>query len=198
MPWPERLLSVDIDTPCGLLEMHTTHIPPGVTNGWIKIEMLEGIYRGLAQPSPTPRVLCGDFNTPQPEPPTGEVVTWGQRFNRQGMAVIRMHVRGGSGCRWDRGERQELLGLAADDLPDVYRQLHGYGTPAYSWYPRRKDLHRQAQMMGRRFDHCFASAALNPMSCMYLQAFRVSGLSDYAALEAVFSPTRPSGDRTKP
>jgi hypothetical protein len=37
VPWPERILSVDIATSCGLLEMHTTHIPPGVTNGWIKI-----------------------------------------------------------------------------------------------------------------------------------------------------------------
>jgi exonuclease III len=189
VPWPERILSVDIETPCGPLEMHTTHIPPGVTNGWIKIEMLEGVYAGLAHPSTSPRMLCGDFNTPQLELPTGEVVTWGQRLNRQGVAVIRTPIRGGSGCRWDRGERQVLLGLAAYDLHDVYRQLHGYGTPAYSWYPRRKDLHRQAQMMGRRFDHCFASASLHPVSCTYLQAFRVSGLSDHAALEAVCSPS---------
>jgi hypothetical protein len=35
--WPERMISVDIATPCGPLEMHTTHIPPGVTHGWIKI-----------------------------------------------------------------------------------------------------------------------------------------------------------------
>jgi hypothetical protein len=28
VPWPERLLSVGIDTPYGLLELHTTHIPP--------------------------------------------------------------------------------------------------------------------------------------------------------------------------
>jgi hypothetical protein len=48
VPWPERMLSVNLETPWGLLEMHTTHIPPGVTNGWIKIEMLEGLYRGLA------------------------------------------------------------------------------------------------------------------------------------------------------
>jgi endonuclease/exonuclease/phosphatase family metal-dependent hydrolase len=189
VPWPERMLSADIETPWGSVEVHTTHIPPGVTNGWIKIEMLEGLYAGLAHPSTTPRLLCGDFNTPQLERPTGEVVTWGQRLNRKGIAVIRQHMRGGEGVRWDRGERHVLQGLAAYDLHDVYRTLHGYATQAYSWCPYRKDPHRQARLMGRRFDHCFASGSLNPVSCMYLHGFRESGLSDHAALEVVFSPS---------
>jgi exonuclease III len=137
--WHERIVSVDLETPSGPLEMHTTHIPPGVTNGWIKIEMLEGLYAGLARPSPIPRILCGDFNTPQLELPTGEVMTWGQRLNSKGVAVIRQHIRGGEGVCWDRGERQVLQGLASYDLHDVYRRLHGYATPAYSWYPRRRD-----------------------------------------------------------
>jgi exonuclease III len=81
-----------------------------------------------------------------------------------------------------------LQGLAAFDLSDVYRRLHGNARPAYSWYPVRKDPHRQIQMIGRRFDHCFASASLRPASCTYLQTFRESGLSDHAALEVVFSP----------
>jgi endonuclease/exonuclease/phosphatase family metal-dependent hydrolase len=189
VPWPERLLSVGIDTPYGLLELHTTHIPPGVTNGWIKIEMLEGLYAGLAHPSIVPRVLCGDFNTPQLERPTGEIVTWGQRINAKGAAVIRQHLRGGEGARWDRGERQILQGLAAYDLHDVYRQLHGYATPGSSWYPHREDRHRQARLIGRRFDHVFASASLHPVSCRYLQASREAGLSDHAALDVVFSPS---------
>jgi exodeoxyribonuclease III len=188
VPWPERILSVNLETSWGLLELHTTHILPGVTNGWIKIQMLEGLYRGLAHASTTSRLLCGDFNTPQLERSTGEVVTWGQRINRKGVAVIRQHIRGGQGARWDRGERQVLQGLASYDLHDVYRRLHGYTMQAYSWYPQRKDPHRQAQMMGRRFDHGFASASLHPVSCTYLQAFRESGLSDHAVLEIVFTP----------
>jgi exonuclease III len=187
VPWPERILSVNLETPWGLLEMHTTHIPPDVTNDWIKIEMLEGLYARLAHPSAIPRVLCGDFNTPQLERSTGEVVTWGQRLNSKGLAMIRQHLRRGESARWDQGERQVLLGLAAYDLHDVYRRLHGYTMQAYSWYPYRKDPHRQAQMMGRRFDHGFASASLYPVSCSYLQMFRESGLSDHAALEVVFS-----------
>jgi exonuclease III len=130
--------------------------------------MLEGLYAGLAHPSIIPRVLCGDFNTPQLERPTGEIVTRGQRINTKGVAVIRRHLRGGEGVHWDRGERQILQGLAADDLHDVYRQLHGYATPGASWYPHRKDPHRQARLIGRRFDQVFASASLHPMSCRYL------------------------------
>jgi exonuclease III len=189
VPWPERILSVDIAMPWGPLEMHTTHIPPGVTNNWIKIEMLEGVYGGLAHPSTTSRILCGDFNTPQLERPTGEIVTWGQRITHQGIAVIPQHMRGGEGARWDRGERQVLQGLATYDLHDAYRWLYGYTTPAYSWYIVRKDPLQQARLVGRRFDHCFASAALRPVSCTYLQTFRESGLSDHAALELVFSPS---------
>jgi endonuclease/exonuclease/phosphatase family metal-dependent hydrolase len=105
VPWPERILSMDIDTPSGPVEVYITHIPPGVTNGWIKIEMLEGLYTALAHPSTTSRILCGDFNTPQLERSTGEIVTWGQRINSTRVAVIRKHIRGGEGARWDRGER---------------------------------------------------------------------------------------------
>lgn len=36
IPWPERVLSVEINSPVGLIECHTTHIPPGTSNGWIK------------------------------------------------------------------------------------------------------------------------------------------------------------------
>jgi exonuclease III len=128
--------------------MHTSHIPPGVTNGWIKIQMLEGVYSALAHPSTTLRILCGDFNTPQLELPTGEVITWGQRINSKGVAVMRKNIRGGAGCRWDQGERQVLLRLATSDLHDVYRRRHGYATQAYSWYPHRKAPHRQARLMG--------------------------------------------------
>ena len=31
--WPERLLSADVATPSGPLLLHTTHIPPGSSNG---------------------------------------------------------------------------------------------------------------------------------------------------------------------
>jgi hypothetical protein len=159
-----------------------------MTNGWIKIDMLEGLYTALAYPSTTSRLLCGDFNTPQLERSTGEMVTWEQRINSKGAAVIRQHIRGAAGSCWDRGDRQTLLGLAAYDLPDISRRLHGYERQACSWYPVRKDPQRQACLIGRRFEHLLASTALMPESRTYLQIFRASALSDHAALEAVLLP----------
>ena len=52
-------------TPTGDFIIHTTHIPPGSSNGWIKVAMLEAVSTVVGEPAPTPRVLCGDFNVPQ-------------------------------------------------------------------------------------------------------------------------------------
>ncbi|MFP7296874.1 endonuclease/exonuclease/phosphatase family protein [Neobacillus niacini] len=49
IPWPERFLSVMVHTPLLPVMVHTTHIPPGSSNGWIKIEMLEGIFQTLVE-----------------------------------------------------------------------------------------------------------------------------------------------------
>src|SRR5262245_7158519 len=47
VPWPERILSALLESPWGTIEVHTTGIPPGVSNGWLKVDMLEGIYARL-------------------------------------------------------------------------------------------------------------------------------------------------------
>ncbi|MCI0392387.1 MAG: endonuclease/exonuclease/phosphatase family protein [Acidobacteria bacterium] len=181
VPWPERILSAEINTPWSSIDIHTTHIPPGATNFWIKIEMLEGLYQGLAGNTQRPRILCGDLNTPKEERPDGEVITWGQRINKEDKAVIRKRIRGNSGKRWDEGERNVLKGLANYDLKDVYRLVHGYERQEFSWYAKRKGL-----TIGRRFDHIFCSSSLNPVICEYLHEFREMGLSDHSAIEACF------------
>jgi len=96
VPWKERVLSAKVITPMGNIELHTTHIPPGSSNGWIKIEMLEGIYKRLARQTKIPRILCGDFNAPQEERPSGEVLTWAQRISARGDVQYRKH-RGNGG-----------------------------------------------------------------------------------------------------
>jgi endonuclease/exonuclease/phosphatase family metal-dependent hydrolase len=63
VPWPERILAATIAVPGCQLELYTTHIPPGSTNYWIKVEMLEGLYAALASTPRGPRILCGDFNS---------------------------------------------------------------------------------------------------------------------------------------
>ena len=76
IPWKERVLSASIDSPYGMVEFHTTHIPPGCSNEWIKIETLEGIYKRLAINTIGYRILCGDFNTPKEEKLDGTVIVW--------------------------------------------------------------------------------------------------------------------------
>jgi exodeoxyribonuclease III len=182
VPWPKRILAATIAGPGCQLELYTTHIPPGSTNYWIKVEMLEGLYAALASTPRGPRILCGDFNTPQLERPNGEIVTWAQGMDEQGRVVLWERFRGGSGARWDAAERNVLEGLARFDLADVYRSLHGYVVYDCSWYLRRKGT-----VVGRRFDHVFAAACLRPMRCEYLHAFREAALSDHSPMEVVFA-----------
>jgi exonuclease III len=163
VPWPERILSVVINSPCGNMHFYTTHIPPGVSNGWKKIAMLEGIFKGLAHKSRVPRILCGDFNTPREETSDGRVITWDRE-----------------GSRWDQGERNVLVGLSEFDLTDVFRYRHGYKVQEYSWYSRPH--------IGRRVDHVFAShSLLNNVKCRYIHSFREEHLSDHSALRVDFA-----------
>jgi len=178
IPWPERVLSALVHTPNLSIELHTTHIPPGSSNGWIKIETFEGLFAGLAKASERPRILTGDFNTPQAELSNGTVVTWAQRLTERGVKT-KARFRGGDGHRWDLGERNILVGLDPYDLHDVFRQLHGYERQEASWYTRNGT--------GRRFDHIFASMALDVRECDYIHGVREEGLSDHSPILAVFA-----------
>lgn len=113
----------------------------------------------------------------------GTVITWGQRIGNSDAVEIEVSVRGGPGEQWAVAERSVLIRLAAHDLGDVFRRLHGYGVSEFSWR-----LKRHGEFTDRRFDHVFASAALNPVACRYLHAWRESGLSDHSSLEVVFAP----------
>jgi exonuclease III len=165
IPWEERVLSASIESPFGRVHLHTTHIPPGSTNGWIKIETLEGIYKRLSVKSKFSRILCGDFNTPKEETDDGKIITWGT-----------------VNTRWDLGERNVLEGLTEFGLKDVYRYQHGYGVQDFSWYAKPQ--------IGRRFDHIFASSSLlNKVKCRYIHSLRQKKLSDHSAIMADFVMT---------
>jgi len=187
IPWPERVLSALIDSPWGTIELHTTHLPNGANHGWIKIDTFEGIYQRLTRTGEHPRLLCGDFNAPQAERPMDEVITWGQDILATGEVVCEGTWRDSAGredtsARWDAAERSVLTDLASFDLPDIYRQIHGYTAQEYSWY-----WTGQGREIGRRFDHIFATPALDARECRYLHDFRTEGLSDHAPIEAVFA-----------
>jgi exonuclease III len=168
-PYPERVLSIVAEAPIGEIEVHNVHVPPATRNGLVKIETFEAISYMLARPSSRHRILCGDFNSPVYESAEGDVVT-----------AAESHPEWLE--RWDTGERSVLTGLAAHDLSDIFRGLHGYDRQDASWVfhtrARRKAAHR--------FDHVFASASLNAIHCDYHHEWRESGLSDHSPIEAVF------------
>jgi exonuclease III len=180
--WREKVLSLLIDTPLGELALHTVHVPNGSDYDWAKVRVLQAVYAGLS----TRRwhrhtVLCGDFNTPQCELPSGQIITWAQYENSDGRYRLARQISGRSGLQWDTAERNILSGLEVFGMRDVFRSLHGYQVEACSWVARRKALVRP-----RRFDHIFASDTLRTIRCEYLTAWREDGLSDHAAIEAVF------------
>ena len=162
VPNSELVLSTNVGHPEMPIEFHCIHIPNGSDHGWEKIESFEGVYEGLAMKSDIPRVLCGDFNSPKEELPTGEIIPWRNTDER-----------------WANGELSVISGLAGFDLGDVYRKLHGYPPNSFSWYAR--------DGTGRRFDHIFASHSLGPTECDYIQGWRLDRLSDHSAIEAVFT-----------
>jgi exonuclease III len=186
LPWPERLLSVLLDTPGGPVELHNVYVPIGYGGRGLDLRTptLQGLYAGLARPSSRPRILCGDLNLPQHELPDGTIITFGQTRRKNGIFAIThaaMHA----------SELKILRDLAAFDLCDVYRALHGYTPQEKSWF-------HPVSGNGFRLDHILASRALRPAECRYLDHFRAAPpgtwetfpfaqLSDHAAIEAAFA-----------
>ncbi|MDQ6631085.1 MAG: hypothetical protein M3Y82_04915, partial [Verrucomicrobiota bacterium] len=180
-PWPEKVLSVTVNTSQGTIEIHTVHFPNGSNHGWTKIDMFEAIYTMLACNAKDHRILCGDFNSPLDETTDGQIRTFGQVTKApDGRYIITKKYE-----RWDMGERNVMEGLRRYDLQDVFRSIHGYKKEAFSHYTNNR-----GNRIGRRFDHIFASDSLNVVKCEYLNRLRCPELSDHAPIEAVFNPNQ--------
>lgn len=173
VPWPERILSAQVAAPADPIIVHATHVPPGASNGWIKIEHLEGLRAGLASGVSARTLLCGDFNTPRRELSDGTVITFGQR--EDGTAT---RTRG---PRWDAGERNIVTGLGDLGLPDVFRSLYSYEPQPASWI-----LKQRSKRFPRRFDHVFASSDLGARAFVYRHDWREQRLSDHSGVEVLF------------
>lgn len=119
IPWSEKALATLVELPAAKIEVHTAHVPPGSSNGWVKIDTFDGIYKRLASNSGVARILCGDFNSPQLETRGGRVITWGED-EVEGQFVCWGKYKGRTGKEWDVGERSVLQGLAEFDLHDVF------------------------------------------------------------------------------
>ena len=162
IPWPERVLSVLLDVDEKKLQLHTTHIPPGSSNGWIKIDTIKGIVDYFSETSDYDQILCGDFNTPQKEDEENGIITFGQTVRSSGKVVTKKQFRGGLGVDWDKGERSLFNALREYGLIDVFRELNPSNYEAYSWLFIRK-----GRSFKKRFDHIFADKQLAVISCNY-------------------------------
>jgi exonuclease III len=186
--WTRRTLFALLQSPWGEIEVANVYITPanhkepnarGERRLYpsLKLDLLAGLYQAFAIPATRPRLLCGDFNTPQHEQADGEIITWGFQ-KRQGIYYLRDD-------RQHELELRILRGLNDYDLYDVFRRLYGYAESSqdmgWSWCYQNRIRYR--------FDHIFASNPLCPMQAQYLHTFRELRLSDHAPLETLLEPT---------
>ncbi|MDQ6819362.1 MAG: endonuclease/exonuclease/phosphatase family protein [Actinomycetota bacterium] len=171
MPRPESALCAVTDSPLGIVELWTVHIP-NAANGWVKPNSLRALRDGLTATTSAPRVVCGDLNTPRRELSDGKVMS----FARDS----RGRLRPDRGPEWDAAELGIVPGLRDLGYLDAFRSLHGYAAREPSWTWRQIAGHGG----GWRLDHIFVSPELQPVGCVYHHEWRDRGLSDHSALEA--------------
>ncbi|MBV9194218.1 MAG: endonuclease/exonuclease/phosphatase family protein [Solirubrobacterales bacterium] len=171
VPWPEAALWAAAETTGGAVEVVCVHVP-NAANGTVRPQTLRAIRHAVAGAGSGARVVCGDLNTPRRELPTGEVLSFAR--DRHG------RLRPDRGLDWDAAELGVVPGLRDLGYRDAYRAVHGYESSDPSWTWQQIAGHGG----GWRIDHIFASAHLQPVTCLYHHGWRECGLSDHSALEA--------------
>jgi exodeoxyribonuclease III len=165
VPWPERVLCTAI----GDVELINLHSPIAPAPELAKIRTHEAVAAHLAAHPRTPRILCGDLNTPRREHDDGSVLT----FAHDSAGRLRPE----RGERWDAAERALVHTLRAEHgWVDAYRALHGYGHREASWT-------FAGDRGGWRLDHLLVHG-LTPVAAAYAHEWRRQGLSDHSALVA--------------
>ena len=179
MPFPERLLSGHIKNIN--IEIHTTHVPPGSSNGVIKVQHFEELYKFLVNRKDILKILTGDFNSPKLELKTGEVVTWGQKISSSGKVRIAVNPKWKNECsgeRWDSAERSIIQNHEDLGLADMFRKINGYMDNSGSWFTNKG--------VARRYDHIFGSKDIPILGSYYDQKPREQKLSDHSPLIVEF------------
>ena len=175
IPFPERFLSCFIE-PSGV-EIHTTHIPPGSSNGVIKVEHFEEVFNYLSNRVGKVKILTGDFNSPKLEFETGKKVTWGQKIGASGKPRISVNSKWKHQCsgeRWDIAERNIIQNHKALGLQDAFRGKNGYKDISGSLF--------SSQGKGRRYDHVFPSESITVNNAYHNHEPRERRLSDCSPL----------------
>lgn len=170
VPWPERYLGCRTMLAAAAVELHNLHSPLSQKPDHVKVRTLEAVFESLAgAPGGTPRIIAGDFNTPQYESREGEIHTFAR--TRAG------NIRPAYGERHDRAELLLIDGLPRGGWHDAFRTLHGYERRDRSWVP----LFRGP---GYRLDHIIVSPEVTPRECDYVHEWREQRLSDHSAIWA--------------
>ena len=175
IPFEERVLSGYI--PCMQIEVHTTHVPPGSSNGIIKVQHFEGLFKYFQGRKNKTKILTGDFNSPKDELSDGTVITWGQKINSSGKVRFAVNPKWKDECtgeRWDSAERNIIERHYELGLEDVFRSLNGYEENPGSWFTLKG--------IGRRYDHIFCSKSLDVSSSFYDHEPRLNKLSDHSPI----------------
>jgi exonuclease III len=163
VPWPERILCCTV----GGVEVINLHSPIAPAPELAKIRTHEAVAAKLHADPRSPRVLCGDLNTPRREHDNGSVLT----FAHDSAGRLRPE----RGERWDTAERALVHTLRDEHgWVDAYRALHGYGHREASWTFAR-------DRGGWRLDHVLVHG-LTPTAAEYAHEWRRAGLSDHSAL----------------
>jgi exodeoxyribonuclease-3 len=162
VPWPERIVCCAVDG----VEVVNVHSPIAPAPELAKIRTHEAVAAYLAAEARSPRILCGDLNTPRRELPDGEVLT----FAHDSAGRLRPE----RGERWDAAERALVRGLRDEGWVDAFRALHGYGDRSASWTFAQ-------DRGGWRLDHVLVHG-LEPAGAAYAHEWRRAGLSDHSAL----------------
>ncbi len=186
--WTRRTLFVTVESTDGEFDLYNAYVTPynhkeqvsthpRKLYQWIKFDLLTGIYSALAIPTERRRILCGDFNTPREEMADGTIITWGYS-GRNGKYFLKP-----AGEYQHELEYKILHGLGEFcGMPDAYRRFHGYDVckaeEAWSWQTHNGKKYR--------FDHVFASGALQVRNIGYVHEIGQRKLSDHVPIEVVF------------
>lgn len=159
LAFPEKYLVAELELDGKRVEVHNAHSPPGSSRGRLKPQAFRAMRRRVDERPDVPKLLCGDFNTPQSET-DDDVVTMASRHPG-------LH---------DEWEEAEGAILRHPRLRDVYRELRQPGEDfAVS--------HRTRGGPGR-YDHIYASEHFRARRYVYRMDWLESRLSDHAAVEA--------------
>ncbi len=177
-PYPEILGRAMIELPEGDVELFTVHIPNGSGNGWSKIDTFNVLLAALREGNDSPRILTGDFNEPREFRSSGQVVTWGENIDKNGVPYLCKewadgYGRRGSGKEWDDPVRSVLAGASRHGLRDAYRALHGFA---------RTPVTHVTKGSPKCYDHTFVSRHFDLKACGYCHKYRKSGVSDHSPM----------------